>query len=97
MSASTKRTRGSRMRSRAIASISGAASTAVMLSAWARSFSVHLPGPHASSSTRPAVEKLGGRLGRVQQAHQERRAGRQVAAPPTVVWFYELPADALAK
>jgi hypothetical protein len=46
-------------------------------------------------ATRAVVEKLGGHLGRTQQAHQERRAGRQVAAPPTVVWFYELPAEAL--
>lgn len=46
-------------------------------------------------AARAFVEKLGGRLGKVEERHQGRRAGRMVAEPPTVVWFYELPAGAL--
>ena len=46
-------------------------------------------------AARALVEKLGGRLGKVQERHQGRRAGRMVAEPPTVVWYYELPAGTL--
>ncbi|MFL5895453.1 MAG: hypothetical protein ACJ76Z_10100 [Thermoleophilaceae bacterium] len=46
-------------------------------------------------AARAVVEKLGGRLGKLSERHQGRRAGRMVAEPPTVVWFYELPAGAL--
>ena len=46
-------------------------------------------------AARALVEKLGGRLGRLQERHQGRRAGRMVAEPPTVVWYYELPAGTL--
>src|SRR4051812_3217455 len=41
----------------AIASIAGAASTAVTVVASCSSRSVHVPGPHASSSTSPAGAK----------------------------------------
>ena len=48
-------------------------------------------------ATRALLEKLGGRVGRVQMRQPARRAGHEVAAPPTTVWFYELPAAALAR
>ena len=46
-------------------------------------------------ATRTLVEKLGGHLRKMEQRSQGLRAGRRVAQPPTVVWYYELPADAL--
>jgi hypothetical protein len=46
-------------------------------------------------ATRELVERLGGRLGKVSQQAQGRRAGRTYTPPPTVVWFYELAAAAL--
>ena len=48
-------------------------------------------------ATMGVVEKLGGRLGKVQVRSLGRRAGRQVAGPPAVVWFYEVPFEALKK
>ena len=48
-------------------------------------------------ATREFVEKHGGRLSKISQRSQGMRAGRTFTPPPTVVWFYELPAGALDK
>lgn len=48
-------------------------------------------------ATRELVEKLGGRLSKLTQRSQGMRAGRTFTPPPTIVWFYELPAGALDK